>query len=54
MKQFYETTTAAGVVLPKFLADVRGAQNGLASRLLHGSVACIAVKSLIERKPRTA
>ena len=54
MKLFCETATAVGVVLPKYLADLRGAQHGLASRLLYGSVACIAAKSVIERKPRTA
>jgi hypothetical protein len=54
MKQFRETATAAGVVLPKNLSYVRIASQACASQRPVGHKTVLALQKFTERKPRTA
>jgi hypothetical protein len=54
MNPLQETTTAAGVVLPKYLAYWRLTRTELASQRFDGFAATSAGQKITERKPRTA
>jgi hypothetical protein len=54
MNPLQETTTAAGVVVPKYLAYLRVARTELAPRHFDGFAASSAGQKITERKPRTA
>jgi hypothetical protein len=54
MNHLQETTTAAGVVLPKYLEHLGVARTELAPQRFDGFAASSAGQKITERKPRTA